>query len=137
MNKILKVVKPFFVMEEGDTFELAENGREYNSSVSAEHHESNDDNGEVTARYNASYTISTDYAETLEQEGYLKAVEPEKTSNFVNVFDEIKELVDGYKHELSTLDDDMADMPQCLKVERQTVLTNLVTVLEYLNSLKK
>lgn len=137
MNKILKVIKPFFVMEEGDTFELAENGREYNSSVSAEHREANDNNGEVTAKYNASYTISSDYAKALEQEGYLKVVEPEKPNNFVNVFDEIKELVDGYKDELSTIDDDMADMPECLKVERQTVLTNLITVLEYLNSLKK
>ena len=74
-------------------------------------------------------------------EGYLaevKKTEPilEK-KDFVNVFEEIDSLLEDYTIDLGNLDEEMADMPACLKVERKTVLDNLVTLLTHLKSLKK
>ncbi len=135
MSKILKVIKPFFVMEVGDTFELSDNGKEYVSEFNMERHESDSDDGVVSSRYSSNYTISTDYANMLIEEGYLSEVD--KNTTFVNVFDEINNMLDTYKEELESLDEDMANMPACMKVEKQTVLHNLITALEHLNSLKK
>ena len=42
-----------------------------------------------------------------------------------------------FKDELKNVDEDMAHMPQCVKVERITVLNNLLSVLGHLNDLKK
>lgn len=135
MSKILKVIKPFFVMEVGDTFELSDNGKEYVSEFNMERHESDSEDSTVSSRYSSNYTISTDYANMLIEEGYLSEVD--KNTTFVNVFDEINNMLDTYKEELESLDEDMANMPACMKVEKQTVLHNLITALEHLNSLKK
>ena len=135
MAKILRVVKPFFVMEVGDTFELSANGKEYVSEFNMERHESDSEDSTVSSRYSSNYTISTDYANMLIEEGYLSEVD--KNTTFVNVFDEINNMLDTYKEELESLDEDMANMPACMKVEKQTVLHNLITALEHLNSLKK
>ena len=139
MAKILRVVKPFFVMEVGDTFELSANGEEYTSVINIEHHEDNDENSVVTSKYSSNYTISADYAKLLIDEGYLAAQQENATkkSNFVNVFDEIANMLEAYREDLNNLDEDMANEPACLKVEKQTVLTNMIKALEHLNSLKK
>lgn len=72
-------------------------------------------------------------------EGYLEEVDNTTTDNkpFTNVFDEIKTLKEKYNAELSKLNEDMKLAPQCLKVERETVLSNLVKMLDHLESLKK
>lgn len=67
----------------------------------------------------------------------MKEIEEKQNAPFVNVFDEINTLMDTYQDELNKLDADMANMPACLKVEKETVLNNLITVLEHLNSLRK
>jgi hypothetical protein len=46
-------------------------------------------------------------------------------------------MLEEYNEELGNIDDDMADEPACLKVEKETVLRNMIKVLEHLNSLKK
>lgn len=140
MSKILKVVKPFFVMELGDTFELAKNGTEYVSAFNMERHESDDEDSTITSHYSSNYTISKEYAKLLIEEGYLKEVKDSSTDKpnvFVNVFDEIATMLNTYYDDLNTLDDDMANEPACLKVEKETVLRNLIATLEHLNSLKK
>lgn len=136
MSKILKVVKPFFIMEPGDTFELSADEKEYVSTLDMEHHE-DDEECSMVSSYSAKYSISKEYAENLIAEGFLVEDIPAQDKKFVNVFDEIADLRKEYKNELAAIDDEMANMPACLKVEKETVLTNLINVLDYLNSLKK
>ena len=134
MTKILRVIKPFFVMEVDDTFELSPDGTEYVSSFNMERHESDDENSYISSKYSSNYTISLDFAKTLIEQGYLTEVQ---NKEFVNVFDEIDELLGTYREDLSNLDKEMEDMPACLKVEKETVLNNLITVLGHLKSLRK
>lgn len=140
MTKILKVIKPFFVMDVDDTFQFSEEDGVYVSSYSVVHNEDSDKNNSVTSSYSSEYRISPEYAESLIAEGYLEEVTQTKEKDsaaFVNVFDEIEDLVASYKSELSQLNEDFKDAPACLKLEKQTVLTNLITVLNHLYSLKK
>lgn len=139
MSKILKVKKPFFVMEVDDTFELSEDGTEYVSSFNMERNEGNDDSSIVTSTYTSRYAISKEYAQKLVEDGFLEEVKATAVydKKFVNVFDEIDSLIKEYTTDLRNLDSDMAQEPACLKVERETVLRNMLEVLNYLNSLKK
>ena len=124
-------------MEEGDTFERTETGS-YCSEVNNEFtlansmfNESNDFKG----KYNSKFEISEDYAKALVEIGNLAEVQ-EKT-DFVNVFDEIEKLAKMYDEELDNIDKDFENSPACLKVEKETVLRNMLKVLEHLHSLKK
>ena len=139
MSNILKVKKPFFVMEVDDTFELSEDGTEYVSSFNMERNEGDDHNSVVTSKYSSRYAISKEYAQKLVEDGFLEEVKANTIydKKFVNVFDEISSLIQEYTEDLENLDDTMADQPACLKVESETVLRNLLTVLNHLNSLKK
>lgn len=136
MTKVLKVIKPFFVMEAGDTFELAEDEKTYTSVYNEEHHETNDAASTVTSSYNSTYTISLEYAQMLLDNGYIEEVNTDQQA-FTNVFVAMEELKAKYVKELSNIEDDMKDQPTCMKVERETVLTNLIHLLSYLISLKK
>lgn len=134
MTNTLKVIKPFFVMEEGDTFEKTENGSyrsEYSSSYSVAGSDIDAD-----SVYNSSYEISESYAKALLNEGILEEVAPKRDS-FVNVFDEIENLLKAYNDDLCKLEEDMKDAPACLKVEKETVLRNMSKLLDHLYSLKK
>ena len=139
MTKILKVIKPFFVMEVGDTFEYDNNTNDYKSVYNEEHNSSNEENSTVVSSYNSVYTISEDYAKMLVDNGYLEEVKMNTTSDkqFVNIFDEIDNLLVKYNSDLSTLLTSNDDTPQCLKVEKETVLRNMIKLLEHLKSLKK
>jgi len=55
----------------------------------------------------------------------------------MNVFDEISRLTNKYEDELKNLNEDMANMPECMKVERTTVLNNMLSLLDHLAGLKK
>lgn len=140
MEKILKVVKPFFVMEEGDTFQYSDKDNMYVSSFSIENNEDSDDMIGVTSSYNSEYRISKEYAGVLVANGFLVEVHPtnkaEKTP-FVNIFDKIENLLAAYTIELGNVDTDMEGFPECVKTEKRAVLTNLIKLLKYLNSLKK
>ena len=138
MSKILKVIKKFYLLEVGDTLELSENGLEYTNIHNEELNESNESGSDISARFTSTYSISTDYAKLLIEEGYLAPYdEPETQKGFVNVFDEIDTMLETYNEELDNLDEDFADEPACLKVEKETVLRNMIKVLNHLNSLKK
>jgi hypothetical protein len=139
MSKILTVIEPFFTMEVGDTFELTKDGNSYVSACNVGHDEIDSDNNHISSNYSASFTISKDYAKLLIEEGYLEesSAEEKKHSSFVNVFDEIAKLIEKYGDELDNLDNDYKDQPACMKVEKETVLRNIIKVLMHLNSLKK
>lgn len=141
MAKILKVTKPFFVMEIGDTFEYDANTKQYKSVYNIEHNGSDEKNTTVVSTYNSVYTISEDYAKMLIDNGYLEEsyidTESEKPTQFVNIFNEIDKLISEYSKDLDGIDNEYKDMPECLKVEKITVIKNLLKLLTYLKSLKK
>lgn len=141
MAKILKVTKPFFVMEIGDTFEYDANTKQYKSVYNIEHNGSDEKNTTVVSTYNSVYTISEEYAKMLIYNGYLEEsyinTESEKPTQFVNIFNEIDKLISEYSKDLDGIDNEYKDMPECLKVEKVTVIKNLLKLLTYLKSLKK
>lgn len=141
MAKILKVTKPFFVMEIGDTFEYDANTKQYKSVYNIEHNGSDEKNTTVVSTYNSVYTISEEYAKMLIDNGYLEEsyiyTESEKPTQFVNIFNEIDKLISEYSKDLDGIDNEYKDMPECLKVEKITVIKNLLKLLTYLKSLKK
>lgn len=137
MSKILRTINQFFVMEVGDLFTLSEDGTQYVSEHNEEFRRETDDNrGSVNSTFNSTFSISPDYAKELILEGYLEEVNDDK-GDFVNVFDEIDKLTTVYADELHNMAEDHPDYPECLKVEKTTVLTNLLKVLKHLKSLKK
>lgn len=136
MTKILKVIKPFFVMENGDTFEYNTDTDQYESVYNEEHNSSNEDNSTVVSSYNSVYRISKEYAKMLLDNGYVEEVDEKK--RFVNIFDEIDNKLNEYNNELYTLKTKADEnTPQCLLVEKETVLRNMIKLLEYLKGLKK
>lgn len=136
MTKILKVIKPFFVMENGDTFEYNADTDQYESVYNEEHNSSNEDNSTVVSSYNSVYRISKEYAKMLLDNGYVEEVDDKK--RFVNIFDEINNKLSEYNEELYNLNNgNNDDTPQCLLVEKETVLRNMIKLLEYLKRLKK
>lgn len=136
MTKILKVIKPFFVMDNGDTFEYNADTDQYESVYNEEHNSSNEDNSTVVSSYNSVYRISKEYAKMLLDNGYVEEVNEAK--KFVNIFDEIDNKLNEYNNELYTLKTKADEnTPQCLLVEKETVLRNMIKLLEYLKGLKK
>ena len=136
MTKILKVIKPFFVMENGDTFEYNADTDQYESVYNEQHNSSNEDNSTVVSSYNSVYRISKEYAKMLLDNGYVEEVDEKK--RFVNIFDEIDNKLNEYNNELYTLKTKADEnTPQCLLVEKETVLRNMIKLLEYLKGLKK
>ena len=136
MTKILKVIKPFFVMENGDTFEYNADIDQYESVYNEEHNSSNEDNSTVVSSYNSVYRISKEYAKMLLDNGYVEEVDDKK--RFVNIFDEINNKLSEYNNELCSLKSKADEnTPQCLLVEKETVLRNMIKLLEYLKGLKK
>lgn len=135
MSNILRVIDPFFITEVGDTFTLAKDGN-YEFQKNEEFHKAGSDN-EVNSSYSATFKISKDYAQQLINDGYLEEVGEDKKTSFVNVFDEINNLINRYQKQLDDIDIDMAGEPQCVKVEKTTVLTNILSVLNHLKTLRK
>lgn len=135
MAKTLRVIEPFFITEVGDMFTLSEDGKFYVFERNDEFRKASDTN-EINSSYSAKFNISVDYAKDLLEDGYLEEVDSIK-KNFVNVFDEIDNLMNKYQKELSNIDTDLAGEPQCVKVEKTTVLTNILSVLNHLKTLRK
>lgn len=133
MSKTLEVIKPFDILDEGDVFELTADGKyyvcEYNEENSAF-----EGAGNFSSSYNTSYKISVDYAKALVNLGILSEETENESSDFVNVFDEIDRLLAQYTGDLNSID---KNLPTVLKVEKTTVLENLIKVLNHLKSLKK
>lgn len=136
MSNILRVIDPFFITEVGDTFTRSEDGDTYEFQKNEEFHKAGEES-DINSSYSATFKISADYAKQLIADGYLEEVSPKENKSFVNVFDEIDKLIKRYTEQLSNIDLDMADQPQCVKVEKTTVLTNILSVLNHLKELRK
>lgn len=139
MSKTLKVIMPFFVMEVGDTMKLSEDGKTY-CFDREDKYENTDGNDDISSSYNSHFEISVAYAKSLIDDGYLSEVTskpstPKNDANFVNVFDEIDNLLDQYKN--AKEETDKSDEYPCVKLERQTVYSNLIKVLNHLKNLRK
>ena len=136
MAKTLRVIDPFLYMETGDTFEWDAESNMYTANHSEEFHKSDESDSELRSVFKSNFAISADYAKELIMDGYLEEV-GENKKMFTNVFDEISRLIEKYSAEKKSLNEDMASMPECLKVERATVLNNIIAVLDHLRGLKK
>lgn len=137
MNKTLQVQKDFDQAKVGDIYNLSEDGKSYV-------YESVEDNSYVDARTGSTISsknsykneISEAYAEKLLSLGYLSAVE-DKQKEYKNVFHEMERLRNTYIENLKNLDEDYKDQPACVKVEAETVLSNMIKLCDHLLSLQK
>lgn len=138
MNKTLKVIKPCIGMEVGDVFEFNEENDSYTYRTSQKYN-SSDENEDVSASFESIISISPSFAEKLVKDGILAKESNKKNSDtsFVNVFDEIDKLIESYENALRHIDEDYKHAPECLKIEKTTVLKNLIKVLTHLKNLKK
>lgn len=136
MMKELKVIEPFFNLEVGDKLTLTEDGKSY---VFTDNDSSVDktESGDSKFSFSATFKIDSVYAQELIKNGYLEEVDYKKNDTFRNVFDEIDIMLNRYNEELDNLDRDFDDKPACLKVEKGTVLKNLIKALSHLRELKK
>jgi len=133
MTKTLNVIKPFMHLVPGDTFELNEDG-----SYTAKQHDEftrTDDSGDFKSSLTSEFTVSADYMKEMAEEGIVDMDEPKKP--FVNVFDEIDKMLNTYTKDLKNINSDMDNAPECLKVEKTTVLKNLIKTLNHLKNLRK
>ena len=130
MTKSLKVIKEGLSLEVGEILTLSEDNKFYIFECTDYlHNEGND-----TYTYSTTCRISVEYAKLLIEEGYLAEVDDKP---FVNIFDEISNLMKVYRTQLDEVLAQNDNYPMCLKVEKQTVLSNMIKLLMYLNSLKK
>lgn len=135
--KNLKVNRSFSVLDKGDILVPVNNGEDYEIECS-EDYTDHCEGQEYKASFNSKFSISKSYAEELIKRGILSTVEENKRENdFKNVFEEIDNLINEYTKTLNNIDKDCEDCPECVKLEKTTVLKNCITVLNYLKSLKK
>ena len=138
MAKTLRVIEPFLIMNTGDIFEYSNEEKMYVSRHNEEFYKNDSESvNDIKSSYTSEFKISAEYAKTLVDEGYLEEATEVTDKSFVNIFDEIDALLLRYKTGLNNIETDMAELPACVKVERQTVLTNMITLLKHLKSLKK
>ena len=136
MTNKLRVIEPFYNLETGDELELSKDGKNYVFEVSESNASTSDSGSTNNASFSAKFTISADYAKQLVRDGYLEE-ETEIEPDFKNIFTEIDNLISTYGSELKNIDNEFANQPACLKVEKQTVLNNMIKVLSHLRGLKK
>ena len=130
MTKSLKVIKPLLSLSIGDTLELSKDGKFYVFEYKDHYDESN-------YMFSTTCSFSTEYANELIKEGYLTNYTFAENKPFINVFDVITNLLKTYQGQLDEVLQKDGDYPMCLKVEKQTVLSNMIKLLMHLNSFKK
>lgn len=135
MDKTLIVAKPYAWMEPGEKFTLSDNGTMYTNTRTDEYSNTDKDT-DIFSRVETNYSISTEIAKKLMDEGVLTTNDTKK-SDFVNVFDTMDNMLVTYQEDLDNIDKDMKNAPACLKIEKETVLRNLIKTVSYLRSLKK
>lgn len=137
MSKTLKVITPFFTLGIGDILELTADGNYYEFKQEEKFGQNNvDGTADYESLFTSSISISVDHAKELIAEGYLSE-EIDAKDKFVNVFDEIDTLLKEYTKDLDNVDKDKDTVPACVRVEKATVLSNMIKVLTHLKNLKK
>ena len=137
MAKVLRVIEPFFDMDVDDTFVLSDDAKFYVFEKNEEFHTNSSETEDLTSSLKSTFKISIKWAKQLVDDGYLEEVNEKANAKFVNVFDEIEKLLNAYQEELKLIPETMKESPECLKVERTTVLMNMIKVLSYLKTLRK
>lgn len=139
MIENLKAIKSFDQTKAGDIYQLSEDGKTYTCQV-------NYDNSYIDTRSGATmqsknsykHEISQAYAEKLIDLGYLAPVtEKTDSAEYKNVFSEMESLQNSYIEDLKNLDEKYKDQPACVKLEAETVLANMIKLIDHLLSLKK
>lgn len=120
----------------GDKLQLNAAGDAYVHEFNERFDKYDGESGDFKSSFSSVFTISPEYAEELIADGYLCETEKPK-EKFVNIFSEVDRLIGQYNSELNTIEEDYKDAPDCIKVEKRTVLNNIIRVLEHLKSLKK
>lgn len=145
MNK-LKVIEPFGQRRIGDVFDYSEDTDMWVcESVNDNSYYDIASNNTCHAISTSKDEISSFYAKKLVSEGILEFIEDEdedevennESREFVNVFDEMVKIRNSYENRLKNLDKEYKNQPACLKVESETVLSNMVHLLDHLISLRK
>ena len=137
MSKTLKVITPFFTLGIGDVLELSADGNYYEFKQEERFGQNSaDGTSDYESLFTTSLNISVEHAKELIEEGYLSE-EAASQDKFVNVFDEIETLLNEYKKDLDEVDKDKDTVPACVRVEKATVLSNMIKVLTHLKNLKK
>lgn len=137
MAKVLRVIEPFFDVDIDDTFVLSDDAKFYVFEKNEEFHTNSSETEDLTSSLKSTFKISIKWAKQLVEDGYLEEVNEKASTKFVNVFDEIEKLLNAYQEELKLIPETMKESPECLKVERTTVLMNMIKVLSYLKTLRK
>ena len=137
MAKVLRVIEPFFDVDVDDTFVLSDDAKFYVFEKNEEFHTNSSETEDLTSSLKSTFKISIKWAKQLVEDGYLEEVNEKTNAKFVNVFDEIEKLLNAYQEELKLIPETMKESPECLRVERTTVLMNMIKVLSYLKTLRK
>lgn len=137
MAKVLRVIEPFFDVDINDTFVLSDDAKFYVFEKNEEFHTNSSETEDLTSSLKSTFKISIKWAKQLVEDGYLEEVNEKANAKFVNVFDEIEKLLNAYQEELKLIPETMKESPECLRVERTTVLMNMIKVLSYLKTLRK
>ena len=135
MDKVLKVKKSFLGTDVNDVFEYDKENNTYELNKNHTYSQVEDGNP-YTVKSSYEVSLSADNINDLINKGYLVPVKDENKKVYVNIFDKIDELINLYISELKNIDEDMKNAPACLKIEKQTVLENLVQTLESLKQYK-
>lgn len=137
MAKVLRVIEPFFDVDVDDTFVLSDDAKFYVFEKNEEFHTNSSETEDLTSSLKSTFKISIKWAKQLVEDGYLEEVNEKANAKFVNVFDEIEKLLNAYQEELKLIPETMKESPECLRVERTTVLMNMIKVLSHLKTLRK
>lgn len=140
MKNVLKVVESFANLDAGDLLTLSKDGENYEFS-SVDEYGTDDEDGKFIGTFSRSVKLPAYQARVLIADGILQEMpdpkSSENNSKFVNIFDEIDNLLNQYNTKLSEVDEVYKDQPECLKVEATTVLKNMIKLLVHLKNLKK
>nr|DAU12217.1 MAG TPA: hypothetical protein [Caudoviricetes sp.] len=136
MTKKIKVISPFYGLEVGDTLTLSDDGKMYLLEV---HKGVNSETG-LQSTFDFVFKIGASKAKELVELGTFAYVEEEKekkSSSFVNVFDEIDNLLEEFQEEAKKFVNANEDKPSWLQKEHSNVIESNIDLLMYLKSLKK
>ena len=136
MTKKIKVITPFYGLEVGDILTLSEDGNMYSLEV----HNGIDTETGLQSTFDLVFNISANKAKELVEEGkfaYIEEPKEKKDSSFINIFDEIDNLLEELQEEAKKFVEENTAKPNWLKREYSNVIGSNMDILMYLKSLKK
>lgn len=141
MGKILKVSKNGLLksLSPDMEFVLSKDGKTYDYQKEVKNTADCPDGMEAWEVYSNKISLSKEFCEKLVKEGSLIEVKEENKSQeccSCKIYQEIDKLLKEYNKELKNVLDNKDEVPECLRVEKMTVLKNLIKVLNYLKDLK-